>query len=117
MQLPLRVQCKTIKGKFYLTTPWFGNCSSWLIDRKHADLTIKMQMRSINNIDFLLKKNDDNYGLLHDKDFYEILKRMTALNFQHQRPNIREIINCRFIQRYVQTEEKKLDKILKSKQQ
>lgn len=71
LALPIKVRCKSVNNRFYVTTPHFGHCQSSMIDEKYVLLTIKMQEKLINNLDFFLKKtaSADHYNLLKDKNF------------------------------------------------
>lgn len=52
----------------------------------------------LNNQNFFLKtyQTTDHYGLMKDKNFISILKRMIAPN-NFSRPNVSEVLNCKFV--------------------
>lgn len=64
MELPLKVNCQTIKNKFFLTTPHFGHCKDSNIDEKYVAQTVKLQERLLKNTKLFLNKSNDHYKLM-----------------------------------------------------
>lgn len=53
------------------------------------------------NLNFLLKKSYDGYGLLMDEDFKKILGSMIAYQ-QYLRPNVSEVLRSDFIVKWIE---------------
>ena len=49
------------------------------------------------NLRFYMKNNNDHYGLLADKDFYELMAGTISVQ-PLMRPNVAEILNSNFMQ-------------------
>lgn len=96
LELPLKTRCRSINDKVYLVAPHFGNCLKSQIDEKHVALTIKRQERVIKNTEIFIKKSSDPYGLLKDKDFCDIIKRMIS-HLNYIRPNASVILKSKFV--------------------
>lgn len=96
MELPVKVSCRTVDNKFFVTTPHFGHCKDGQINEAHVGQTIKLQERLLKNSHLYLKKSNDHYGLLSDPDFVKILTGMIASE-HYMRPNVTEILGSEFI--------------------
>lgn len=94
------MRCITVHNSIYMAAPHFGNCHGCEVDAKHAYQTAKLQERMLKNVQFLLKKSTDPYGLLKDRQLLEIMTRMISAN-QHIRPGVQEVINSKFLQKNI----------------
>ena len=63
---------------------------------KYARQTIKQQERMLKNSQFFLKKSNDPYGLIKDKEFSNMLAKLISPN-HYNRPNVRDILKSKFV--------------------
>ena len=56
-------------------------------------------MKTITNIDKIVRKYD-RYGLTKDEDFGKLIKKMLSKDF-FLRPNIKEVVQDRFLRKWV----------------
>lgn len=80
LDLPLKVNCKTVTNNQFVATPFFGHLIENLIDEAHVKQTIKLQERLLANPKLYLTKSLDHYGLLADSDFSRLLTGLIAFN-------------------------------------
>lgn len=100
MELPIKIKCQTINNQeAYLTTPHFGQYQGG-INKKHIGLTVKHQERIGRYTESILKKCEDPYGLLGDADFFSLLSKIIAADYQ-LRPTVKEILQSNFMQKWV----------------
>lgn len=100
LDLPLKVNLRTVANRCIMATTLFGHCLDGAINDKHAGQTIKLQERLLGNTHLYLRNKQLNqYSLLSDYEFVTILTKMVHANY-FQRADVAEVMNSIFIRRH-----------------